>query len=83
MKYTFFCHITTVFFCKQFYNYFILLWESSLKLVNRTVKEKIPLNIQGPVVQRIVSLTSSLRAISLTVLVDSIQNILIFFAEKM
>ena len=37
---------------------------------------------QGPVVQSIVSLTSSLRVISLTVLADSIYNILIFFAEK-
>ena len=37
----------------------------------------------GPVVQSIVSLTSSLRVISLTVLADSIYNILIFFAEKM
>ena len=37
----------------------------------------------GPVVQSVVSLTSSLRVISLTVLVDSIHNILIFFAEKM
>ena len=37
----------------------------------------------GPVVQRVVSLTSSLRVISLTVLADSIHNILIFFAEKM
>ena len=36
----------------------------------------------GPVVQSVVSLTSSLRVISLTVLVDSIYNILIFFAEK-
>ena len=36
----------------------------------------------GPV-QGIVSLTSSLRVISLTVLADSIHNILIFFAEKM
>ena len=40
-------------------------------------------NIQGPVVQSLVSLTSSLRVISLTVLADSIHNILIFFAEKM
>ena len=40
-------------------------------------------NDQGPVVQSIVSLTSSLRVISLTLLVDSIHNILIFFAEKM
>ena len=39
----------------------------------------------GPVDQRVVSLTSSLRVISLTVLADSIYNILIFlfFAEKM
>ena len=40
-------------------------------------------NNQGPVVQSVVSLTSSLRVISLTVLADSIYNILIFFAEKM
>ena len=39
--------------------------------------------ILGPVVQSIVSLTSSLRVISLSVLADSIHNILIFFAEKM
>ena len=38
---------------------------------------------QGPVVQSVVSLTSSLRVISLTVLADSIYNILKFFAEKM
>ena len=38
---------------------------------------------QGPVVQSVVSLTSSLRVIPLTVLADSIHNILIFFAEKM
>ena len=37
---------------------------------------------QGPVVQSVVSLTSSLRVSSLTVLTDSIHNILIFFAEK-
>ena len=37
---------------------------------------------QGPVVQSVVSLTSSFRVISLTVLVDSIYNILILFAEK-
>ena len=37
----------------------------------------------GPVVQSFVSLTSSLRVISLTVLADSIYNILVFFAEKM
>ena len=38
---------------------------------------------QGPVVQSVFSLTSSLRVISLTLLVDSIYNILIFIAEKM
>ena len=38
---------------------------------------------QGPVVQSVVSLTSSLRAISLTILADSIYNILKFFVEKM
>ena len=38
---------------------------------------------QSPVVQSVVSLTSSLRVISLTVLADSVYNILIFFAEKM
>ena len=36
----------------------------------------------GLVVQRVVSLTSLLRVISLTVLADSVHNILIFFAEK-
>ena len=41
------------------------------------------LSTLGPVVQSIVSLMSSLRVISLTVLADSIHNILIFFAEKM
>ena len=40
-------------------------------------------NIQGPVVQSAVSLTSPLRIISLTVLADSKYNILLFFAEKM
>ena len=40
-------------------------------------------NNQGPVVQSVVSLTNSLKVISLTVLTDSIYNILIFFAEKM
>ena len=41
------------------------------------------LKLLGPDVQSVVSLTSSLRVISLTVLADSIYNILIFFAEKM
>ena len=54
---------------------------------NSSLSEKTPfqkgLNVQCPVVQSIVSLTSLLRVISLTVLADSIHNILIFFAEKM
>ena len=50
--------------------------------VNRYIWQ-VTLKYQGPVVQSIVSLTSSLRVISLTVLADSIYNILIFFAEKM
>ena len=37
----------------------------------------------GPVVQSVVSLMSSLRVISLTILAESIYYILIFFAEKM
>ena len=37
----------------------------------------------GPVVQSVVSLTSSLRVISLTVSADSMYNIMIFFATKM
>ena len=52
---------------------------SYLVLRNRTDEILDP----GPVVQSIVSLTSSLRVISLTVLADSIYNILIFFAEKL
>ena len=39
--------------------------------------------VQGSVVQSVISLTSSLRVISLTVSADSIYNILIFYAEKM
>ena len=50
---------------------------------NGVVRTKIFLREQGPVVQSVVSLTSTLRVISLTVLADSIHNILIFFAEKM
>ena len=45
-----------------------------------TVKKSF---FQGPVVQNVVILTSSLRVISLTVLADSIYNTLILFAEKM
>ena len=47
-----------------------------------SMMEELTFEIQGPVVQSVVSLTSSLRVFSLTVLADSIYNILIFFAEK-
>ena len=50
--------------------------------INKT-NNVYPCKHQGPVVQSVVSLTSSLRVISLTVLGDSIYNILIFLAEKM
>ena len=40
-------------------------------------------NNLDPIVQSVISLTSSLRVISLTDIADSIYNILIFFAEKM
>ena len=45
--------------------------------------ERFTLKHLDPVVQSVVSLTSSLRVISLTVLADTIHNNLIFFAEKM
>ena len=48
------------------------------------IKDKtLIFKVLGPVVQSVISLTSLLRVISLTVLADSIYNILIFFAEKM
>ena len=52
---------------------------------NQRIVENVRMESKGlgPVVQSVVSLTSSLRVISLTVLADSIYNILIFFAEKM
>ena len=49
----------------------------------RSGKDQVDVILLGPVVQSVISLTSSLRVISLTVLADSIYNILIFFAEKM
>ena len=42
-----------------------------------------PRKEQGPVVQSVISLTSWLRVMSLTILADSVYNILIIFAEKM
>ena len=48
-----------------------------------SLKSLDPEDNLGPAVQSVVSLTGSLRVISLTVLADSIHNILICFAEKM
>ena len=59
-------------------------WALKPQLVSHISEDAIySLKYKGPVVQSVVSLTSSLRVISLTVLADSIHNILIFFAEKM
>ena len=59
--------------------YFIYIFWWMLHIL----RNEVDTNNLGPVVQSVVSLTSSLRVISLTVLADSIYNILIFFAEKM
>ena len=59
-------------------------WGTSNEYLQHMFSWKNKKNIYlGPVVQSIVSLTSSLRVILLTVLADSIYNILLFFAEKM
>ena len=59
------------------------LWKNSNYRIYPRYWDTLLLILLGPVVQSVVSLTSSLRVISLTVLADSIHNILIFFAEKM
>ena len=50
---------------------------------SRILLDDIKVDDLDPVVQSVVSLTSPLRVISLTVLADSIYNILICFAENM
>ena len=61
--------------CKEYQLH--IFWLRKKKIIYYLV---IPLNkAQGPVVQSIVNLTSSLRVISLTVLADSLYSILIFF----
>ena len=54
-------------------------WLNIFKKIRKIRKSIVYL---GPVVQSVVSLTSSLRVISLTILADSIYKILIFLAEK-
>ena len=58
----------------------LIEWHSSIIKIQ---VYRLMLNMLGPVVQSVVSLTSSFRVISLTVLADSIYNFLKFFAEKM
>ena len=64
-----------------FYLFVLLKNVMKLKKISMWQKNKI-FNNQGPVVRSVVSLTSSLKVILLTVLADSIYNMLIFFAEK-
>ena len=70
-------------FCRNIAHVFCCIYTTAVN-----VYETLPLwansaDNLGPVVQSVVSLTSSLRAISLTILADSIYNFLKFFAEKM
>ena len=60
---------------------FIIFHQFSFKETLYNWKSVCHIN-QGPVVQSVVNLTSSLRVISLTSLADSIYNILICFAER-
>ena len=62
----------------------MMYYQNSRNSVQKyTGSNKNSFDFQGPVVQSVVSLTSSLRVTLLTVLADLIHNILIFFAEKM
>ena len=72
---------TTTCFCGKIRKISILWIEKSA--LTRAIPIIQTLELLGPVVQSVVSLTSSLRVISLTVLAESKYNILIFFAEKM
>ena len=80
-------HMVHTIFCKRLYNSTItfsgLIQHVTKWLYFSYFFQKTGFDIQSPVVQSIVSLTSLLRVISLTVLADSIYSILIFFAEKM
>ena len=65
------------------WNYVSLLRQTIVSFPSLPQLLKLMLSSLGPVVQSVISLTSSLRVISLTVLADSIYNFLKFFAEKM
>ena len=62
-----------------------MILKADFHCYNSSILYKMLMHIKGlgPVVQSVFSFTSSLKVISLTVLVDSIYSILIFFAEKM
>ena len=64
-------------------NFILIKGATGAYVTSKAPDQSVKIHNLGPVVQSVVSLTSSLRVISLTVLVDSIHNILIFFAEKM
>ena len=81
---------STFLFLETFYKHYEK--KVSISYVNRKFPDQpayacssilVPFIHQGPVVQSIVSLTSSLRVVSLTVLADPIYSILKFFADKM
>ena len=65
------------------YSFKVPQWDASNKYPQHMFLWRNKKIYQGPVTQSVVSLTSLLRVILLTVLADSIYNILIFFAEKM
>ena len=73
----------TLFWCVGAFNYDGLLYTNVGHCVDLIEKKLTGVYFLGPVVQSVVSLTSSIRVISLTVLTDLTYNILIFFAEKM
>ena len=66
-----------VFFC--FSSFVSLRLTFALGPFKSQSERSLMLRFQGPVAQSVVSLKNSLRVILLTILVDSIYNILIFF----
>ena len=76
----FWCKMTNIYFE---YSLFLCLYIGAIfVLIKPCLILHLMHNILGPVVQSVVSLTSSLRVILLTILMDSIYNILIFFVEN-
>ena len=71
-----------MFKCPFFYCLVCLKNTGRVTSIDAAQKANIIDPAQGPIIQSVFSLTSSLRVISLTVLADSIYIILILFAEK-